>query len=337
MIAPGQPDPGKAFGVNTTTLDGKPWSLADHRSKAVLLHFWDTSFPTPPEEWIYEIHERFGDRDDFVMAGVALGGDAERVRTLCDQWDMRWLQLYEPGRGISKNTLARALGVVRLGRPVLIWKDGFIKEIDDRSKAGMVEGAVLGVTYESMAWVGQRIQQMGKNKRGGIGESKLEALCGKPDSVEDAEGGVIWHYSPHNDGGTREERLNLHFGSEGLLAGFSSSGSRLIAPDTLEVYIGPEFWKRAIEDKIDPRYLEGLGEQYELTVRATQGRRHSPFKQTAIEEMRAGHTWSRDLAFGTYGVLFTITDRQAGRIEWKLTLVDEVTLDRNEKKTLRFE
>jgi len=335
MIAPGKPAPGKAFQVTTTTLDGQPWSLGDHRGKAVFLHFWDTSFPSPPEEWIYELYERFGGRDDFVMAGVALGSNAELVRTKCDQWDMRWLQLYEPGRGISKNTLARALGVVGLRRPVLIWKDGFIKEVDDPSKAGMVEGAVLGVTYESIAWVGQRIQQMYAEKRA-FSKQETEALCGKPDSVEDAEGGVIWHYRPRNDEGTREQRLNLRFDSEGLLAGFSSSGSHLIDPATLEVYIGPEFWKREIEDKIDPRYLEGLGERYELTVRATQGRRHSPFKQTAIDEMRTGHTWSRELPFGSYGVLFTITDRQVGRIEWTLTLVDEVSLDRNEKKTLRF-
>ena len=74
------------------------WKVNDWSKKAVFLYFWIVDYPSPPDEWVYDIYKKFGDRDDFVMAGVALGGDADAVRTKCDQWDMRWPQLYEAGK-----------------------------------------------------------------------------------------------------------------------------------------------------------------------------------------------------------------------------------------------
>ncbi|MHC4714005.1 MAG: peroxiredoxin family protein [Planctomycetota bacterium] len=337
-VTPPRRDEAEAFKVVTTTLDGTPWSLADHKGKAVFLYFWVVDYPSPPHEWVYDVYEKFGDRDDFVMAGVAFGGDAEAVRTRADQWDMKWPQLYEPGKGVSQNTLAEALGVIRTERGVVIWKDGYIDEVYDASLQGKVDGAVLRMTFESARWIKHRLRDLMKDKER-FDKDYLEALCGPPDSVEAVEEGAIrekWHYRRRNEGDTKAESLDIGFDGEGHYTGFSA-GSGLIDPATLEVYIGPEFWKREIEDKLKPRLLAGLGEKYEFCVQARADLVAYPANPGQLAKARAGHTWSRRLPFGTYNLNFIVRNREKGGIEWSLTLAENVEFARNEKKTFRFE
>ncbi len=337
-VMPPKMDEAAAFKVVTTTLDGKPWSLADHRGKAVFLYFWVVDYPSPPDEWVYDVYRKFGDREDFVMAGVALGGDAAAVRTRCDQWDMQWPVLYEPGKGVSQNSLAKALGVIRTQRGIIIWKDGYIEEVFDPSLKGRVDGAVLGMTFESARWIRNRLSDLSQHRQG-IDREYIKSLCGPPDTKDTVEEGKTrewWRYRRRNEDDTKEEWLNAGFDGEGTYTGMQA-GSNLVDPARLEVYIGPEFWKREIEDKLDPSLLAGLGTQYEFCVFVGPRAHEYPSNKAELEEAREGHTWTLSSPFGTYNVSFCVVEKERYSVVWRLRLAEGVELARNEKKTLRFE
>jgi hypothetical protein len=117
-LVPNVLDEHDAFKVITQTLDGKQWSLGDHRGKIVLLTFWSRRFQNLDEH--REIFKQFGNRDDFVMVGVALDPEAEDVKAYYQRENIPWVQLHEQGRPWKNkrgmilrepdNSLAKAFG-----------------------------------------------------------------------------------------------------------------------------------------------------------------------------------------------------------------------------------
>jgi peroxiredoxin len=89
---PGTPAP--SFDV--TTLDGKPWRLADQRGKVVLLHFWSTSCAPcmaglPGLNTFHaQLKQKFGDR--VIMIGLTSDDSEPWLRQVIEEKAVNWPQ-----------------------------------------------------------------------------------------------------------------------------------------------------------------------------------------------------------------------------------------------------
>jgi thiol-disulfide isomerase/thioredoxin len=107
--------------VGSTTLDGRPWRLADQKGKVVLLDFWASWCPpclaALPE--LKELHERYRSEPDFVMVGVSLDHTREHLDRFLQRNPLPYTVLYEP-----PHQLANAFGVSGIPAIWIIGRDG---------------------------------------------------------------------------------------------------------------------------------------------------------------------------------------------------------------------
>ncbi len=334
QIFPSSLNEPEVFQVVTTTLDGRPWSLAEHRGKAVLMHFWDARRQRQ-EQWLKSIYERFKDREDFLLVGVSLVKDAESTRRICNERNMPWLQLHEPGRQFN-NTLARAFGVDDTYDAIwLIWKNARIDrlDLDLEMDTGRIEGAVLGLTYDSEIWIHQIL--FNAKKEGALNCQTAEQICGKPQSVTELDKGQRWQYDLYNQAGTAVRTFHIDFDEAGNCVNWGS-GHRILHPAVVTVSFSRQYMEEHIESQMEPQMRTRLYEEHLVSVGALSGNREYPLSgQTSI---RPEESYTRELFPGLYSFAIRIWASSKERKTIKMiTLLENVELGKDEKKTIRFE
>ena len=121
----------KAPAVVTRTLDGTEWRLEDQRGKVVVMDFWATwcgpCVATMPE--MKKIYEKYKSREDFVMVGVSLDTEKEKLVKFCEENEISWPQIFEVDRGWD-NRVGRAFEVNAIPSVWVIDKEGNVVGID---------------------------------------------------------------------------------------------------------------------------------------------------------------------------------------------------------------
>ena len=333
QIFPGSINESEAFQVVTQTIDGKPWSLADHSGKVVLIIFWDKR--TIGTSWVShskDIYERFRDHADFLMVGVALDAKAETVKDYCRKRGMKWLQLHEPGKK-RQNSLARAFGIGFRRSAWLIKKDGSTEELF-ALEAGVIEGALFGLTYNSHMWICKMLQE--RAKRQPLTLQDFDELCGSSYTVDYTPiGRKRRNYRRYNEDKTRVSTIFVELNKDGTMAAWGS-GSSLVDPAEVTVSFSSEYIKENIENQVEPEIRAKLFNEYIVTFSAEAGNKEYPLCwKTSIQPEQS---YTTELFPGTYDFVvrvFAPSDR-AKSIKI-IRLLKDVKLTRDEKKTIRFE
>ena len=335
QIFPGSLNEPEAFQVITQTIDGQPWSLADNRGKVILINFWDRRSNKGLETWLKGIYERFKDRGDFVMVGVSLRKDTESTREMCQKRGITWLQLHEPGKKL-KNSLARAFGIdSTYGEGWLVWKNGTIDRLHTPGEhdTAKVEGALLGLTYSSEIWINQ-ILFKGKTA-GTLTIETVEQICGKPHSVNKTDNGERWDYTLFNKDKTAVREFHIDFDEAGNCLRWNS-GRKILNPAVVTISFSSEYLKEHVESQVEPNIRTRLFKEYLVTVSAASGSRRYPLCwKTSIQPEKS---YMRRLFPGTYDFVISIY-ASSDRTKYikTITLLKDVKLDKDEKKTIRFE
>ena len=335
QIFPGSLKEPEAFQVITQTIDGRPWSLADNRGKVILINFWDRRSNKGLETWLKGIYERFKDRSDFIVVGVSLREDAESTRKIIKDEKIPWLQLHEPGKRL-KNSLARAFGIdSTYGGGWLVWKDGTIDRLHTPGEhdTAKVEGALLGLTYSSEIWIKQ-ILFKGKAVDT-LTVEKVAQICGKPHSVNKTDNGERWGYTLFNNDKTAVRKFHIDFDMDGNCLGWSS-GHQMLNPAVVTVSFSSQYLKKHIEDQVEPEIRAKLFKEHLVTVSAASGNKGYPLCwKTSI---KAEESYTRQLYPGIYDFVVRISASPENK-KWikTITLLKDVKLSKDEKKTIRFE
>lgn len=116
--------------LTAQTLEGEAWSLQEYRGKVVLIEFWkDHCGPCIGEvAFLQDAYDKFADRGDFAMVGIALDASRETVVASVERFNRRWIQLHEPNAGWDSQ-LRQALPVRGVPSIILIDRDGSIIDI----------------------------------------------------------------------------------------------------------------------------------------------------------------------------------------------------------------
>ena len=132
--------------LTVTTLDGSRFVLADLKGKTVLLNFWATWCPPCVDEIddLVKIHERLGDRDDFVMMGISRDFEKSDLQAfLRRKQKVTWPQAVGAEGGVPQ--ACEAFGVSYVPRIFIIGPDGRIALHHLRRGEDLLEklGAIL--------------------------------------------------------------------------------------------------------------------------------------------------------------------------------------------------
>jgi len=145
----------KAPDIVAQTLDGTEWRLQDQHGKVVLIEFWATwcgpCVATMPET--KEIYEKYKAREDFVVIGVSLDHDKDKLIQFCEKQEISWPQLFEPEKGWESN-IAKAFEVRGVPSVWVIDKEGNVVGMDIHSSnreeiEGIVERSLDGLKSAS--------------------------------------------------------------------------------------------------------------------------------------------------------------------------------------------
>jgi hypothetical protein len=333
QIFPGSLNEPEAFQVITQTIDGQPWSLADHRGKVVLIILWDKR--TIGTSWVShskDIYERLGDHADFLMVGVALDAKAETVKDYCRNKGIKWLQLHEPNKK-RENSLAKAFGIGFRRSAWLIKKDGSMEELFALEE-GVIEGALFGLTYNSHMWIRQILYE--RAKRRPLTFQDFDELCGSSYTVDKTPfGGKRRSYRRYNKDKTAVRTIYVDLKKDGTMGGYGS-GSSLVDPAEVTISFSSEYLKGRIESQVGPTIRSKLYKEYLVIVTARSGNHGFPFYRG--KSIKAEESCTRQITAGTYDFQINIyASLDMSELFKTITLLKDVKLAKNEKKTIRFE
>jgi peroxiredoxin len=109
------------------SLDGEALSLEDLRGKVTLLDFWATWCSPCVEKMpkLKELYDTFGADDRFVMIGMSVDWDVERLKKFVEEKGLQWPQVCLGG--MSESKVVSKYGVGGIPTYILIGPDGKIK------------------------------------------------------------------------------------------------------------------------------------------------------------------------------------------------------------------
>jgi peroxiredoxin len=124
----------KAPDVTGTTLKGKEWKLREQNGKVILLEFWATWCGpcTSSIPQMKQLYEKYKFHKDFVMVGVSLDDNKDKLTEFCKNQDLPWLMLFEEGKGWN-NSMARAFEISGIPSCWIIDKQGNVAGMDIHS------------------------------------------------------------------------------------------------------------------------------------------------------------------------------------------------------------
>jgi peroxiredoxin len=122
----------KAPSFSTTSISGESIDLSEFRGKIVLLEFWSTSCGPCIKELpsLKDLYASFKDRNDFIMVGISLDTDIERVKSFISDHNLDWYQIFDDGYG----EVSQLYNSVYIPRTYLIDRNGNIAHKDLREK-----------------------------------------------------------------------------------------------------------------------------------------------------------------------------------------------------------
>lgn len=332
-IGSGAVDVERAFSVVAHTFDGVPWRLEDHRGKVVLLGFWNTTYGYDDLDWWREIHQEYGQREDFMMVGVVTEGDRESALSYCRDQGIDWIQLYQP-HNEGEPTLAEAFGD-RVDRTKwLVWKDGRVDRLDHPGE--QVQAALEGLSYETHSWITPVL-----SRRIGRGEAmsreEVRDLCGEPHEITTQEGQVTWMYNLPSQDGKAEYKVTLTFDSTGKNLNISSQ-RRLLNGGIGRIYIGAEFWREVVSPQIDPDLLPAQNHRFGIALSARSGNREVFFSAGhPWPEFEPGKEYVRQMEPGTYDLFVVVCDKRTFQPAQTIPLNKSILIASGETAEVRFE
>jgi thiol-disulfide isomerase/thioredoxin len=124
----------KAPAVATRTLNDTEWRLEDQQGKVVIMDFWATwcgpCIGALPE--MKKLYEKYKSREDFVMVGVSLDTEKEKLMKFCEENEIGWPQIFEADKGWD-NSVGRAFKVNAIPSVWVIGKEGIVAGVDLRN------------------------------------------------------------------------------------------------------------------------------------------------------------------------------------------------------------
>jgi peroxiredoxin len=123
----------KAPDFRAQTLSGDEITLADLKGNVVLLEFWATwCGPCLPEiPHLKTLHEKFKDHN-FIILGISLDSNEERLRAFVEKENMAWPQIFEPESWHGE--IPKLYNILGIPRMYLIGPDGKILARDLRGE-----------------------------------------------------------------------------------------------------------------------------------------------------------------------------------------------------------
>jgi thiol-disulfide isomerase/thioredoxin len=121
-------------------MDGLPWRLSDAAGRVVLVDFWATWCPDCVVNIpvMKKIHGRYGGRDDFLMLGVSLDGDAAPLKKMTGEKGMPWLQLLEEGKKWN-NSVSDKYGIFWIPSVWVIDREGIVRGVNLHDEDEIIE------------------------------------------------------------------------------------------------------------------------------------------------------------------------------------------------------
>ena len=131
----------QAPSFSATSITGDAIDLSEYRNKVVLLKFWSTTCGPCLKELpsLKDLYASVKRRDDFVMIGVSLDTDIERLKNFVSERNMEWKQIFDGGYG----KISKSYNAAFIPRSYVINKKGVIAYKDLR-------GEYLGSAINSM-------------------------------------------------------------------------------------------------------------------------------------------------------------------------------------------
>ncbi|MGK7369207.1 MAG: TlpA family protein disulfide reductase [Candidatus Halalkalibacterium sp. M3_1C_030] len=122
----------KAPIFSASSISGELIALSQFNGKVVLLEFWSTTCGPCIEELpnLKNLYASLKNKDDFVMLGVSLDTDIERVRGFVNKQNMEWKQIFDNGYG----NISKRYNAAFIPRTYLINKNGNIAYKDLRGE-----------------------------------------------------------------------------------------------------------------------------------------------------------------------------------------------------------
>ena len=347
QVFPGSLNESEAFSVVTQTIDGRRWSLADHRGKVVLLTFWSRYVNAPDVH--KKIHEEFGGRDDFLMVGVALDPDPGKVKAYCQREGIEWVQLHEQGRPWKNengmilrepdNSLARAFGV-KWAQIWLVWKDGSMNRLDQAFLRDAVEAALLDLmSWPSSQSIAETLYYKG-SQGGFMTRKEVEQIFGKAESVGiTLQGRESWNYTLFRADHSRIWKCHVDFDKTGKVAGYGSGHSPESWPKlaTVSITIGKEYWHEHVRGKIDPEILAKNKEEYEITLYVKSPDRNFALERGVWAQWISEKNLEKQMFVGTYDFYFHFNEKGNPGLVQEILLQKGVEVMDKDKQTIWFE
>ena len=331
-----EPDESKLLSLTAPTLSGTKWSLSDQRGKAIVLVLWDedSSILLKKEHWLRGLYEDYGGRDDFVMAGVALGTDAGILKKMVAESNLAIPHLYLSGKPYQ-HSIVDDLSIASLPSVWMIRKDGSAEEI--QVLRGQVEGAVLGFTYASATDLLRHISI--KYQVQTVMQEDVRMLLGVPEEINETDTEIIYDYREADKSNEREAWVKVRFDMKGRMKG-ASGGHRVLEPALVTVTIDEAYWNEHIIDKIDLKYNPENNRDciYSLTARSGNTTSYlSSITSNGGENASPGIPYSRGLVAGIYDITLMVYNVKEYRIKQEIVLREGVELVKNQRLELLIE
>jgi len=134
--------------INSTTIDGEPWTLSDQKGKVVLVDVWATwCGPCVAEHASLKlVYEQFKDRDDFEMVSISIDKEKQALTDFLAEHPLDWTQLHETGG--RNGVVVKDYEVHGIPAIHLIDQNGILRHMSMRGREPIAK-AIDGLLSES--------------------------------------------------------------------------------------------------------------------------------------------------------------------------------------------